>query len=152
MNSKLAYLAGSTRKFLAAKGMTCPNCGCAEISALARKYLVTRLVRCARCKLLFRTPTTSKEENDAFYQAEYAEGFTTDMPSDEKLRDYLESGFPSEKDYGRYVDVVHAASARPQLRLFDFGCSWGYGSYQFTQHGFDVEAFHGVQAPLARKV
>ena len=25
--------------------------------------------------------------------------------------------------------------------IFDYGCSWGYGSYQFTQAGFGVTSF-----------
>jgi 2-polyprenyl-3-methyl-5-hydroxy-6-metoxy-1,4-benzoquinol methylase len=148
MKSKLDYFATASRKFLTRTGMACPNCGTAETGTVATKYIVTRLVRCGGCKLLFRTPTISKEENEAFYQRTYTQGFTTDLPHDEELRRYLHDGFPAEKNYSRYLDIVTAATGDTQRRLFDFGCSWGYGSYQFMQGGFEVEAFE-ISRPRA---
>jgi 2-polyprenyl-3-methyl-5-hydroxy-6-metoxy-1,4-benzoquinol methylase len=148
MKSKLGYLATSFRKSLTRIGATCPNCGTAANGTVDTKYCVTRLLRCGGCKLLFRAPTTSKAESEAFYQRAYTQGFTTDMPNDEELRQYLHVGFPVEKDYSRYLDIVKAATGSTQRRLFDFGCSWGYGSYQFMQGGFEVEAFE-ISRPRA---
>jgi 2-polyprenyl-3-methyl-5-hydroxy-6-metoxy-1,4-benzoquinol methylase len=124
------------------EGFSCPSCGCTNSMVVSRKYLMTALRRCKNCQLLFRTPTTSSEENALFYQKEYTQGFTTECPSDEILAKHLESGFAGgEKDYSIYIDVIAAAGGKRGARLFDFGCSWGYGSWQFTQHGFEVESF-----------
>ena len=36
--------------------------------------------------------------------------------------------------------MLNALGGRPGLRLYDFGCSWGYGSYQFRAAGYEVES------------
>ena len=45
---------------------TCPNCGSHEATMVDRKYLVTKLMRCANCRLLFRVPITTEAENERF--------------------------------------------------------------------------------------
>jgi SAM-dependent methyltransferase len=142
MKQKMKYLVTCAMKNIRNDGFSCPSCGCANSTVTARKYLVTALRRCERCQLLFRTPTTSSVENASFYQEEYTQGFTTDCPSDDDLSILLERGFAGgEKDYSKYIDVVLAAGGEKGDRLFDFGCSWGYGSWQFAQKGFDVESY-----------
>lgn len=37
----------------------------------------------------------------------------------------------------------------PGMRIFDFGCSWGFGSWQFAQAGYDVKSFE-ISRPRAR--
>lgn len=107
-----------------------------------RKYFVTALRHCANCKLLFRTPTTTSDENRSFYQKEYSQGFTTDMPSDDRLHSLIEVGFKgTEKDYSSYLAVLHALGCKKRERLLDFGCSWGYGSWQLKNSGYLVKAF-----------
>jgi 2-polyprenyl-3-methyl-5-hydroxy-6-metoxy-1,4-benzoquinol methylase len=96
---------------------------------------------------MFRIPTTSGDESSAFYQSQYRQGITTSMPSDAQLAQYLRDGF-KEKDFTDRIQVVMAAVGADQRRLFDFGCSWGYGSYQFIQAGFEVEGFE-VSRPRA---
>jgi 2-polyprenyl-3-methyl-5-hydroxy-6-metoxy-1,4-benzoquinol methylase len=44
-------------------------------------------------------------------------------------------------DYSYYISVLRALGLQIGSRLFDFGCSWGYGRYQLTRAGFDVTAF-----------
>jgi 2-polyprenyl-3-methyl-5-hydroxy-6-metoxy-1,4-benzoquinol methylase len=149
MKQKLKYLFTCIRKHISSEGFSCPSCGCVESKVVARKYLVTELRRCECCQLLFRTPTTTSEENTSFYQEEYTQGFTTDCPSEDLLSKYLECGFSGgEKDYSNYIDVVIAAGGKKGDRLFDFGCSWGYGSWQFVQKGFEVESFE-ISVPRA---
>jgi 2-polyprenyl-3-methyl-5-hydroxy-6-metoxy-1,4-benzoquinol methylase len=112
-----------------------------------RKYLVTTLRRCERCRLLFRAPTTSPAEFTRFYQSLYSEGFTTEMPSDHELRLLKESNFRnSGKDYSTYIDILTALGCRAGQSILDFGCSWGYGSWQFTRAGFDVTGFEISQS------
>lgn len=149
MNQKLKYLLTCTKKIVRHEGFSCPSCACANATVVARKYLVTALRRCECCQLLFRTPTTNPEENASFYQEEYRQGFTTDCPADAVLSNFLERSFAGgEKDYSNYIDVVLAAGGKKGDRLFDFGCSWGYGSWQFAQKGFDVESFE-ISRPRA---
>jgi 2-polyprenyl-3-methyl-5-hydroxy-6-metoxy-1,4-benzoquinol methylase len=131
------------------KDFSCPSCGCNKSTKIQSKYIVTALRRCEYCQLLFRTPITTFEENKIFYQENYNQGFTTDCPSDHLLSMYLECGFNGgQKDYSKYIDVVKAAGGKKGDRLFDFGCSWGYGSWQFSQAGFDVESFE-ISVPRA---
>ena len=149
MKQKLKYLFACTTKNIRREGFSCPSCGCSNATVVSRKYLVTALRRCESCQLLFRTPTTNSEENASFYQEEYTQGFTTDCPSEDVLSKYLERGFSGgEKDYSNYIAVVLAGGGKEGGRLFDFGCSWGYGSWQFAQKGFDVESFE-ISAPRA---
>lgn len=107
-----------------------------------RKYAVTFLMRCLKCRLLYRAPTTAADDSVAFYQWAYRQGFTTDLPDDERLRDLIRTSFRgSEKDYRTYLEVLLSLGTRPGERLLDFGCSWGYGSWQLKRAGYEVQAF-----------
>lgn len=140
--SSLSYLTASTRKYLAGHGFECPSCGGSDSAVVDRKRIVTTLRRCAACKLLFRTPTTSVEENARIYQTAYSQGFTTELPGDAALAELKAKRFQGmEKDYRPILDVLAAVGGKAGDRLFDFGCSWGYGSWQMTQAGFRVDSF-----------
>jgi SAM-dependent methyltransferase len=92
--------------------------------------------------LLFRTPTDRPEHNSKFYEHEYSQGFTTELPSAEILAEYVKSNFSgTEKDYDYYIDVLKTAGLPRDARIFDFGCSWGYGSYQLRKAGYRVTSF-----------
>jgi len=99
---------------------------------------------------MFRVPTASARECTTFYQRDYREGFTTTMPEPGRLRHLLRTGFQgSEKDYTAYVDVLNALGCARGSALFDYGCSWGYGSWQLRQAGFDVTGFE-ISRPRCR--
>lgn len=147
IRSKIAYLLQSGRKRLTRKGLSCPSCGCLEAESISRKYVVTELVRCARCRLQFRTPTISEAEYNRFYQEEYSEGFTTEMPSPDQLEKLKQSRFRGgEKDYSSYLSVLAALGCGPGISIFDYGCSWGYGSWQLREAGYRVAALE-ISAP-----
>lgn len=150
MNAKLNYLMTCASKLATKERFYCPSCGFENAATISRKYVVTALKRCGRCDLLFRTPTTTSAENEAFYQESYHQGFTSDTPSDEALRSLIANNFAgSEKDYASYIKVLAALGAKPGDRLLDFGCSWGYGSWQLKKHGYDVVAFE-ISKPRCR--
>jgi len=129
---------------------SCPCCGSADTVLVKRKFLVTTLRECGQCHLRFRWPKDDEQINRMFYQEAYKEGFTSDCPSDEALRELLAAGFAGhEKDYSHYVAVLKAAGVRPGDRVLDFGCSWGYGSYQLKQAGFDVTGYE-ISEPRGR--
>jgi 2-polyprenyl-3-methyl-5-hydroxy-6-metoxy-1,4-benzoquinol methylase len=143
------YLLYSLKKYLLRQGLACPSCGMKGGSLVDRKYIVTSLCRCKNCNLLYRMPTTSEEENERIYQRVYKEGFTTTMPSDDVLKALLASHFRGgEKDYSRYVEVLRSLGLKSGDRLFDFGCSWGYGSWQLAKAGFAVDAYE-ISKPRA---
>jgi 2-polyprenyl-3-methyl-5-hydroxy-6-metoxy-1,4-benzoquinol methylase len=45
--------------------------------------------------------------------------------------------------------VLTRLGLQPGAKVFDYGCSWGYGSYQFAKAGFEVTAFE--LAPTRRR-
>jgi 2-polyprenyl-3-methyl-5-hydroxy-6-metoxy-1,4-benzoquinol methylase len=140
--AKLAYLRRSLATQLSPTRFNCPNCGSVRNSVTDRKFVITQLRRCDACRMLFRTPTDDPAANATFYETEYAQGFTTDLPSDEALTELKRTSFGgTEKSYSYYIGVLSALGLKPRNKVFDFGCSWGYGSYQFEQAGFEVTSF-----------
>lgn len=139
MLDRLAYLARMSASQLSARRRQCPNCGDAHSQVVSRKALVTTLRRCGKCSILFRAPTDPPGYNRYFYNFLYRQGFTTELPGDEDLRALMDSGFAdSEKDYSHYIADLTALDITPGSRILDFGCSWGYGSWQLKQAGYSV--------------
>ena len=79
--SKLKYFVWAASRCPRADS-SCPACQSSETLRIKRKYLVTALYLCDKCRLMFRVPKPSEVDNDLqFYQEEYSQGFTTDCPS-----------------------------------------------------------------------
>lgn len=141
-SQKLKYFLDSFIKTVKSKDLACPSCGHHAYDVVDSKYGVTRLVRCSNCKLLHRIPTTTDEEYRNYYQEDYSEGFTTELPSVDSLDEMKRLRFAgTEKDYSKYIEVLRGLGCGEGDKLLDFGCSWGYGSWQFSQAGFDVKSF-----------
>lgn len=142
MNTKVKYLTTSLKKRLLSQSNQCPSCGCGAAKIIERKYLVTDLRRCENCALLFRTPTTSHQENQQFYQQAYTQGFTTEVPSESQLSAYLSTSFSdSAKDFTPYLKILEALGVKPKQSILDYGCSWGYGAWQLRAAGYRVTGF-----------
>jgi 2-polyprenyl-3-methyl-5-hydroxy-6-metoxy-1,4-benzoquinol methylase len=147
---KLAYLRRSIAGQFVRRRFHCPSCGCSNNTVVSRKYVITQLRRCANCELLFRTPTDDPSRNLDYYEDEYSQGFTTDLPTDESLTELIKNDFAgSEKSWAYYNDVLRRLGLDAGARIFDFGCSWGYGSYQMARAGYSVLAFE--IAPTRRR-
>jgi glycosyltransferase involved in cell wall biosynthesis len=147
---KLPYLAKSIVRQLSSSRFACPNCGDSQSHLVARKYAVTQLRRCRSCLLMYRAPSDPPGTEAEMYEHEYAAGFTTELPTAEQLSSYKKSNSRStEKDYAYYISVLQALGLERGERVFDFGCSWGYGSYQLQQAGFKTTAFE--LAPTRRR-
>lgn len=154
IKQKINYLFLSSLKRIVGKNTECPSCESNSSVIVSTKYLVTQLRRCNECQLLFRTPTTTVAENNRFYQEAYREGLTTDMPSLQMLEELKKIVFVNtEKDFSRYIKLLELLAVPKSTKLLDYGCSWGYGSWQFTQKGYQVKAFEISQprAAYARK-
>ncbi len=100
---------------------------------------MTTLRRCGRCELLFRAPIDKQGKANRFYNKGYRSGFTTELLSHESLAGYLETGFAgTPKNFRRYIKLFEALNVSHGARVLDLGCSWGYGSWQFQQAGYEV--------------
>jgi 2-polyprenyl-3-methyl-5-hydroxy-6-metoxy-1,4-benzoquinol methylase len=140
--TKLRYLARSVLCSTTADRFNCPNCGSSSRTVVDKKYIVTKLCRCTQCNLLFRVPTDNPNRNTIFYETQYHQGFTTNLPSAEELLNFRRTNFSgTEKDFSGYIKILRSLGITSGSRVFDFGCSWGYGSYQFGKSGLDVTAF-----------
>lgn len=147
-SSKFQYFLWSALRVFGAD-TRCPSCGSDSTSLIRRKYLVTSLYRCTDCYLMFRVPKGDPTGTIEFYQSEYTEGITTDCPSREQLESLKKTRFAgTEKDFSRYIEVLKAAGLREGASVLDFGCSWGYGSWQMRQAGFEVYSYE-ISKPRA---
>lgn len=139
---KFNYLVRSVTNFTDASRWCCPNCGGVTGEELDRKFLVTRLIRCGDCQLQYRAPTDSEQFNSAFYNYFYKQGTTTQMPGSTELEQLCASQFEgTEQAYSRFIGMLKREGVVPGMRVFDFGCSWGYGSYQFRHAGYEVDSY-----------
>lgn len=72
------------------------------------------------------------------------------MPDENQLAEMKSNNFKAaENDYSSYLGVLNALGVKRGAKLLDFGCSWGYGSWQFAQNGFEVESYE-ISEPRRR--
>ena len=102
---------------------SCPSCANVQVYTVRRKFLVTALLECQNCGLRFRVPKDTDTRSRHFYQEDYEQGFTTDVPSDEQLKEMLSCRFKNTvKDYQTYGNVLQAIGIEPGRTVLDFGC------------------------------
>jgi hypothetical protein len=112
--SKSLYLLRCLAAQFAVDRYRCPNCGDTADRIVDRKFIITQLRRCGTCKLLFRTPTDRPESNQANYEYEYLQGFTTSLPSDAALAEMKRSNFANtDKSYSYYISVLSQLGLKP---------------------------------------
>ncbi len=152
--SKLTYLAQVVKAYFDVQmDETCPFCHHTQAKVLGRKYLVVQLRKCEKCGLMFRFPKETPETNLRFYQSNYKEGMTTDLPDSLHLKHLLSSRFQgTSKDFESKINLVK--SYLPTGIVLDYGCSWGYGVWQFKQAGYEAIGFEISQprADFGRKM
>lgn len=141
--SKSLYFLDSLMKTALGNRRSCSACGASNSTEVDQKYLVTSLHRCQECQVLFRIPATTPEENQRYYQVQYQQGGTTSLPPKEELDALKSRDFAGwvENSYTRFVDLLVALGVTPGRRVLDYGCSWGYGTWVFTQAGFDAVGY-----------
>ena len=126
----------------------CPFCNSAETKALERKQALLVLRKCSRCHLMYRWPKDTASRNWQFYQRAYKQsGITTDLPDEEEIMRLRATRFAgTDRDFVLHIAVLKALC--PAERVLDFGCSWGYGTFQLKQAGYDVLGFE-ISKPRA---
>ncbi len=138
--ARLEYLWWAAKRCLGANEQ-CPACGGGSARLIRRKYLVTSLYECPSCHLRFRVPKETAEGSEFYADETYQQGFTTTLPNHEELQQLVQTRFAgTEKDYARYI-VVLRRFLPPGATIVDFGCSWGYGSWQMREAGFNVISY-----------
>lgn len=146
---KISYFKDQAFKYLIGKEDNCPNCKSKAFKRIDSKMIVSTLRECSSCHLYYRYPKDYPSVAHSFYQEDYEEGFTTTAPSDSELIRLMNESFQGhEKSYHHILDLIDRLGFKKGARVFDFGSSWGYGSWQFMRHGFEVRAFE-ISRPRA---
>jgi hypothetical protein len=69
----------------------------------------------------------------------------TDLPSHAQVEEYKKNNFRgSPVDFSHYTRLLKHLGCK---RVIDYGCSWGYGAYQFANSGLIA---HGLEVSLPR--
>lgn len=80
------------------------------------------------------------------------ENYSAAMPSPTALADLTGYRFSGhEKDCATLIALIVDLGTAPGMRIFDFGCSWGYGSWRSAQASYDVKSFE-IYRPRARNL
>jgi 2-polyprenyl-3-methyl-5-hydroxy-6-metoxy-1,4-benzoquinol methylase len=126
----------------------CPFCDSQKTQLTSRKHLVLQLRQCTDCGLRFRWPKQTPEFSENYYQRNYKQGtFTTELPDKDTLDKYIASGFiGSPGDHSSTIDVLKGLL--PKGRVLDYGCSWGYVTYQLKRAGYEAVGFE-ISKPRA---
>jgi len=71
---------------------------------------------------MFRIPITTEAENERFYNLDYEQGFTTEMPSDQDLAGLLETNFAgTDREFSAYVKALNSLPLPEGAKIFDYG-------------------------------
>jgi 2-polyprenyl-3-methyl-5-hydroxy-6-metoxy-1,4-benzoquinol methylase len=127
----------------------CPYCGpSTAVHFVRRKKLIVEILQCQTCHLWFRWPADTPGEHDRYYQEEFAgDSPQVILPGSGELRLLTSANFScSPLDINSKVRVLEFL--RPGGRVLDFGCSWGYGTYQMEQYGLNAVGFE-ISKPRA---
>jgi 2-polyprenyl-3-methyl-5-hydroxy-6-metoxy-1,4-benzoquinol methylase len=110
---------------------------------------VLQLRRCTDCDLRFRWPKETPEFSENYYQGTYKQNFTTELPDKETLDRYVSSGFIGlPGDHSSTIGVLKGLL--PKGRVLDYGCSWGYATYQLKLAGYEAVGFE-ISKPRAEE-
>jgi 2-polyprenyl-3-methyl-5-hydroxy-6-metoxy-1,4-benzoquinol methylase len=97
---------------------------------------------------MFRFPKENVTNSLEFYQKSYQEGLTTSLPDDKELENLLSQKFKgTPKDFSGKVDLIR--QYKPEGKLLDYGCSWGYGVWQLQKAGYKALGFE-ISRPRAK--
>ena len=148
--NNLSFLAHCISRYTAKP--VCPDCGLPQVRLLDRKYLFARLFECQTCHLRFRHPVETRDQLASFYQHSYTQddGITTKLPSRSEWEGLMQTGF-GEKDVSHYISLIkglYPNRSPAEIRMLDYGSSWGYQTWQFRASGIDCTGYE-ISVPRA---
>jgi 2-polyprenyl-3-methyl-5-hydroxy-6-metoxy-1,4-benzoquinol methylase len=128
------------RNIITFQSKSCPYCGSEKTTYIGRNAPLSHVRKCHHCALLYRWPKQDAAFNNNFYQSSYSNvhrGIATDLPLAVQVQTMRACSFKNtNKDYSHYVALVKQLDCKSVL---DYGCSWGYVTYQFQQAGVEAE-------------
>jgi 2-polyprenyl-3-methyl-5-hydroxy-6-metoxy-1,4-benzoquinol methylase len=145
----LKYLLWAAKAGRTGGDRSCPACAGAA-TLLRRKFFVVGLAECDSCGLRFRIPKDEASVTN-YYQSSYSADYPAHRPpSPDHLSSLIRTGFAHdpEKNFARYISFLSAAGLKPGATVLDFGCSWGFGSWQLLKAGYRVYSYD-VSKPRA---
>jgi 2-polyprenyl-3-methyl-5-hydroxy-6-metoxy-1,4-benzoquinol methylase len=118
----------------------CPYCDSGRTKYFGRNAPLSHVRWCPDCALIYRWPKQNTGFNNSFYQTRYAQvhrGRATDLPSPSEIEMMKKINFANTAmDASHYVALAAQLGCR---QMFDYGCSWGYTTFQFLQAGFETD-------------
>jgi 2-polyprenyl-3-methyl-5-hydroxy-6-metoxy-1,4-benzoquinol methylase len=140
MSEQSAFFLYLIKSYLTGQPRQCPYCGSFDNELIARCRVIIQLRKCHNCGLMFRYPKETPEYNQKYYQQDYKEGITTDMPSPETIEKWKQVNFKGTPvDFTEKLNLLNLFIQ--QGKVLDFGASWGYVSYQLAAAGYDVYSY-----------
>lgn len=140
MIEKLSFFSYLLKSYALNQPDTCPYCGSKKNKVIGTRRMIIQLKKCNDCGLMFRYPKEDPSYNQTYYQKKYTEGITTQVPDHATLQEWKKRGFKNTpRDFSEKIAITKMAL--PSGKLLDFGASWGYASYQFSQAGYEVTGF-----------
>lgn len=149
LRAKFRYIQRMLRHRWHGQPRVCPYCGpTTAVNLVRRKKWLVEILHCRTCHLWFRWPADTPDEHDRYYQEEFAgDSPQVVLPSNEELDSLINANFSgSPLDIAGKVQVLRGLC--PVGTVLDFGSSWGYGTYQLKQQGFDAVGFE-ISKPRA---
>ena len=146
---RLKYMSWAAQKCMTDRDRSCPACQGQGV-LVRRKFLVLSLMECRSCGLRFRFPKDDATVTE-YYETSYSVDYPAQQPpTPESLAQITHEGVLNHpaNNYANYAKVLKASGLKPGSTVLDFGCSWGYGSWQLREAGFVVYSME-VSKPRA---
>ena len=141
--SKLRFAKRMLHHRMRRQPRVCPYCGpSSPVSRMMRKKLIMDILQCDKCHLIFRWPLDTEGEVDKHYEMEFAEESPqVRLPNLSELQTLVKGDFTSlfGPDLAHKISILKAI--RPQGRVLDYGCSWGYTPYLMRKLGYEAAGF-----------
>ena len=138
----------------------CPYCGATQYRHLGDKFILLAAKQCDFCRLIFRWPIESEDVTKRYYDRLFKDswedttGIRTEIESG-KMEQFIAAKFQGVKyDYYHKLKIVRELTGgTARGKFLDFGCGWGYITFQARELGWDAEGFdvNGEYLTFARE-
>lgn len=130
------------KSILTLQPKSCPYCESDSTIKIGSNSPLSHIRHCNSCSLIFRWPKQDATFNQKFYQKAYTKlhrSTATDLPNPRDISTKIESILrDGNRDFSHYICLMRELNLNSVL---DYGCSWGYGTYQFQEAGMDAYGY-----------